>query len=34
MVAEPEPATLVGLKDPQDKLGEWVRVKVTVPENP
>ena len=33
-VAEPEPVTLAGLTDPQDRPGECVRVKVTVPENP
>ncbi len=33
-VAEPEPLTLVGLNDPQDKPGEGVMLNVTVPANP
>jgi hypothetical protein len=33
-VAEPEPVTLVGLNDPQDRPGEGVMLKVTVPAKP
>ena len=33
-VAEPEPVTLVGLTDPQDRPVEGVTLKATVPVNP